>query len=142
MTPATMVAQVLVAGSAKGVVLASDEPVSLWGGLDPATGEIIDRRHPLAGEVVTGRVLSIPFGRGSCSASGVLLESIHQGTAPTAIIVSRIDPILGLGAILGHELLGLRVPVLLLPEEDRRKLFTGMQVTIDDLGRLTIDHSD
>ena len=64
-------------------------------------------------------VLCIPFGRGSCSASGVLLEAIHQRTAPAAIIVSQIDPILGLGAILGDEILGQQVPVLLVSEESR-----------------------
>ena len=128
--------RVLVEGSAEGEVLASDEPISLWGGLDPATGEIIDRRHPLSGEKVIGRVLSIPFGRGSCSASGVLLEDIHQGTAPAAFIVSRVDPILGLGAILGDELLGRQVPVLLVPEDDRRRLATGMRATITSDGYL------
>jgi predicted aconitase with swiveling domain len=128
--------RILVEGSAAGVVTASDEPISLWGGLDPATGEIIDRRHPLSGKIIAGRVLSIPFGRGSCSASGVLLEAIHHGTAPAAIVVSRIDPILGLGAILGDELLGIQVPVVLISEEERRRLVSGMEVAIDAGGRI------
>jgi predicted aconitase with swiveling domain len=110
--------------------------LSLWGGLDPATGEVIDRRHPLSGMLVTGRVLSIPFGRGSCSASGVLLEAIQAGTAPAGIVVSRIDPVLGLGAILGDELLGLPTPILLLEEGDRRRLLTGMLVEISGDGIL------
>jgi len=138
MTAPLVVGQLLVEGAAAGIVLASDEPVSLWGGLDPATGEIIDRRHPLSAQFVSGRVLSIPFGRGSCSASGVLLEAIHLGTAPAAIIVSRIDPILGLGAILGDELLGRRMPVLLIPEDARRQIETGVQVSITDLGELFV----
>jgi predicted aconitase with swiveling domain len=127
----------LVEGSAVGVVSASDDPISLWGGLDPATGEIIDRRHPLSGQIVAGRILSIPFGRGSCSASGVLLEAIHHGTAPAAIVVSRVDPILGLGAILGDELLDKQVPVVLVADEERRRLVTGMVVAIDAGGRIT-----
>jgi cis-L-3-hydroxyproline dehydratase len=130
MTQLEIRSEVLVPGFAEGVVVAADEPLSLWGGLDPATGEIIDRRHPLSGQVIAGRVLCIPFGRGSCSASGVLLEAIHQRTAPAAIIVSQIDPILGLGAILGDEILGLQVPVLLVSEESRLTLVNGRKVTI------------
>jgi predicted aconitase with swiveling domain len=126
----------LVEGLAEGKVVASDEPISLWGGLDPATGEIIDRRHPLSGQIVSGRILSIPFGRGSCSASGVLLEAIHHDTAPAAIVVSRVDPILGLGAILGDELLGRQVPVVLVTEHDRQRLVSGMLVSIDEAGRI------
>lgn len=124
----------LVAGAAAGPVIPAREPLSLWGGLDPATGEIIDRRHPLSGIVVAGKVLSIPFGRGSCSASGVLLEAIAHNVAPAAIVVSTIDPIIGLGAILGEELLGLTVPVLLVREEERILLTNGLEVTIDEQG--------
>ena len=36
----------LVPGSAAGPVLRLDEPLSFWGGLDSATGTIIDRLHP------------------------------------------------------------------------------------------------
>lgn len=45
----TFQGRVLVAGDAAGTVLASGEPISFWGGYDAATGEIIDRRHPLSG---------------------------------------------------------------------------------------------
>ena len=133
MTGRSFQGTVLVAGTAEGLILAANEPISLWGGLDPATGEIIDRRHPLSGEIVTGCVLTVPFGRGSCSASGVLLESLHHRTGPAAIVVSRVDPILGLGAILGDELLGIRIPVLLLNESARRQLVTGRwaEITAD-----------
>ena len=37
----------LLPGVATGEVLVLTEPLSMWGGLDPATGEVIDRRHPL-----------------------------------------------------------------------------------------------
>jgi predicted aconitase with swiveling domain len=127
----------LIAGVAWGRIVAANEPLSLWGGLDAETGEIIDRRHPLSGVVVAGKVLSIPFGRGSCSASGVLLEAIAHGVAPAAIVVSTIDPIIGLGAILGEELLGLTVPVLLVSEEERSLLTDGMEVRIDEQGWVT-----
>ncbi len=112
----------LVAGEATGEVVVSDLPLSLWGGLDPETGEVIDRHHPLSGRSIAGLVFSIPCGRGSCSASGVLLEAIRAGTGPSAVILSRADPIIALGAILAEELYGLVVPVVVLPEEDRRRI--------------------
>jgi len=95
----------------RGEVLVVDVPLSFWGGVDPATGRVIDRHHPLHGASLAGRVLVMPSGRGSCSASGVLLESICLGTGPAAILTLRPDPILVLGAVLAEELHGLTMPV-------------------------------
>lgn len=97
-------AKVLVAGTASGVALVLSEPLSLWGGLNPETGEIIDRRHPQAGQIVSGQVLVLPSGRGSSSASSILLEAVKQGTAPAAIITSETDGILALGAAVAREM--------------------------------------
>ena len=57
--------RVLVAGEAKGSALVLDEPLSLWGGLDPTTGSIVEASHPQRGASVTGRILVMPSGRGS-----------------------------------------------------------------------------
>lgn len=120
----------LVVGEATGFALVTDVPLSLWGGLDPVTGEVIDRRHPLSGHSLTGRILVLPQGRGSCSASGVLLEAIRNRTAPAGIVVSTVDPILGLGSILGEELFGRVVPVVLVSPEDRQSIPADLPVTI------------
>ena len=58
-------AATLVPGAASGPLLKLDEPLSFWGGLDPATGAIIDRLHPQRGARVAGRMLMMPGGRGS-----------------------------------------------------------------------------
>ena len=50
-----------------GPALVLDEPLSLWGGMDPATGELIDARHPQRGARLTGRVVVMPSARGSSS---------------------------------------------------------------------------
>jgi len=125
-------------GSARGQALAADIPLSFWGGFDPETGVIIDFRHPLAGQLATGRVLIVPSGRGSCSGSGVLLESIHNGTAPAAIITSRLDPVISLGCILGDELYASHPPMVVIADEDRRRIETGDLVEIDDRGFVTV----
>ena len=74
----------MVPGAAQGDVLRLDEPLSFWGGLDPETGRIIDRHHPQLDESVVGRVLVMPSGRGSSSASSALCEAIRAGTGPFA----------------------------------------------------------
>lgn len=130
--------QPVVAGSARGEVLAADVPLSFWGGFDPDTGMIIDRRHPLAGHLATGRVLVIPSGRGSCSGSGVLFEAIHNGTAPSAIITSRLDPVIGLGCILGDELYACHPPMVVVPDRDRLLIQTGDVIEVDERGFITI----
>ena len=133
--------QVAVAGEGRGVALVSGEPLSLWGGLDPVSGEVIDRHHPLCGQVVTGRVLVLPHGRGSCSASGVLLEAIRNGAGPAAILTTRVDPIIGLGSILADELYGRPVPVVVLPDPVEGMIATGDLVTVTSDGRVLVERS-
>jgi predicted aconitase with swiveling domain len=105
-------AQTLVAGEASGPALVLDEPLSFWGGVDPATGDIVDVHHPQHGANVAGRVLVMPSGRGSSSSSSVLAEAIRAGTAPVAIVLLEPDPILALGAIVARELYGRTIPVV------------------------------
>jgi len=128
----------VVAGSAQGEALAADMPLSFWGGFDPETGIVIDRRHPLKGQLATGRVLVIPSGRGSCSGSGVLLEAIHNRTAPAAIITSRLDPVISLGCVLGDELYECHPPMVVIPDRDRLLIETGDLIEVDDCGLVTI----
>ena len=106
-------ARTLVPGTAAGEVLVLDEPLSFWGGVDPATGEVIDVRHPQRGANVAGRVLVMASGRGSSSSSSVLAETVRAGTAPAAIVLAGPDPILALGAIVARELYDLAVPIIL-----------------------------
>ena len=54
-------------------------------------------------------------GRGSSSASSVLAEQIRARTAPAAIILSRPDPIIPLGALIAAELYDLNLPVVVAP---------------------------
>lgn len=108
----------LVNGNRSGTALILDEPLSLWGGLNPQTGEIIDRRHPQSGHIVSGRVLILPAGRGSSSASSILLEAVRAETAPAALITAEADGILALGAVVAQEIYGQSLPVVVLPGED------------------------
>jgi len=128
----------LVPGAAHGRALVLPEPLSLWGGLDPESGEIIDRRHPCSGQIVTGRVLVLPAGRGSSSASSILLEAVRLGTAPAAIITAETDPILALGAAVAREMYHTAPPVLVLAPEDYARIKNGQMVRVAEDGRVEI----
>ena len=108
----------LVAGAAEGAVLYSSEPLSFWGGYDAETGEIIDRRHPLAGQVGAGRILAIPATRGSSTTTAVLLEAIRLGTAPAAFLTRGPDTFLALAAIVAAQLYDRAPPVIALSREE------------------------
>ncbi len=122
--------QVVVAGAAEGAALVSDEPLSFWGGYDHRTGEIIDRRHPLAGQIAAGRVLAVPFTRGSSTTTAVLLEAVRAGTAPAAILTTGPDSFFALASVVANELYGRSVPLVSLAAEDFAKLRTGQVVRV------------
>ncbi len=130
--------QVLVAGAGAGPVLRLEEPLSFWGGVDPMTGRIIDRRHRRCGESVSVRVLVMPYGRGSSSSSSVLLEGVRLGTAPAAIVLRELDGILALGAAVARELYERSPPVVVLPARDWEALSEGAEAAVDVSGRLRI----
>ena len=122
--------QVVIAGRAAGRVLAASEPLSFWGGYDYATGEIIDRRHPLSGQIAAGRVLAIPFTKGSSTTTAVFLEAVRAGTAPAAILTAGTDAFLALASIVADELYGRPVPVVALASEDFAVLSVSQKVEV------------
>ena len=72
----------------------------------------------------------MPAGRGSSSASSILLEAVRLGTAPAAIITAEPDPILALGAAVARELYNTAPPILVLSPIDYAQIRDGQTVTI------------
>ncbi|MGD2100782.1 MAG: DUF126 domain-containing protein [Acidimicrobiia bacterium] len=101
----------VVAGSASGEMVVLDESLSFWGGFDPDSGVIIDRAHPQRGLSLSGKVVVMPHGRGSSSASSVLAESLRLGTGPAAIILDEPDQIIVIGSLVARLLYGVECPV-------------------------------
>jgi predicted aconitase/predicted aconitase with swiveling domain len=124
--------RVVIGGKAEGELLVSREPISFWGGYDYHTGEIIDRRHPLSGKSAVGRILAVPFTRGSSTTTAVLLEAVRAGTAPAGIVTTGVDSFFALASIVADEMYGTPVPLLALPQEEFAKLTTGQRLTIAD----------
>lgn len=128
----------IIAGSARGIALVSTEPLSFWGGYDWKSGEITDRRHPLSGSNAKGKVLAIPFTRGSSTTTAVLLEAIRAKTAPSAIITTSTDFFFALASIVADELYKNPLPLIAISESDFASLQTGDQIEIDDQGMITV----
>ena len=78
----------------------------------------------------------LPAGRGLVFGEWRAFEAILNGTAPVAIITSRIDPIISLGAILGDELYASHPVIVVIDESDRQRITNGDWITIDDDGRV------
>jgi predicted aconitase with swiveling domain len=105
---------IVVPGSASGPLTVSSEPLSFWGGYDAATGEIIDRRHPLSGMRVAGHILVLPWTRGSSTTTAILLEAVRRGQAPAAIVVPKVDTFIALASIVADEMYQRGFPVIVL----------------------------
>jgi predicted aconitase with swiveling domain len=125
-----MSGRLIAPGTARGTALVLDEPLSLWGGLDPASGRVIEPRHPQRGAEVAGRVLVMPAARGSSSSASVLAEAVRAGTAPAGIVLGELDLILAIGAAVAEELYGVEVPIVVVAPDDLSSLRDGAAVAI------------
>jgi len=122
----------VLGGVAHGPVIASAEALSFWGGVDPATGKVIDIRHPLHGVCLAGGVLMLPTSRGSCSGSGVLLDMALNGRAPAALLFRETEDVLTLGALVAAEMFGKPLPVLRLAPDVFQRFSQAKSVRITE----------
>ncbi len=128
----------VIPGQASGQALVSGEALSFWGGYDYQTGTIIDQRHPLAGEKAAGRILALPFTRGSSTTTAVLLEAVKVGAAPAAILTTAPDSFCALASIVADEMYHKTIPLVVLNQEDFARLQTGQLVKVWEDGRIEV----
>ena len=128
----------IVAGEAEGEALVTDESLSFWGGYDFKTGEIIDRHHPLRGVSAAGRILAVPFSKGSSTTTAVLLEAVRAGTAPAAILTTGVDSFFALASIVADVMYGKSFPVVALSADDFASLRTGEHISIARDGMIMV----
>lgn len=119
-------------GKGKGEIIASTEPISFLGGVDPKTGEVIDPNHELKGKSIKDKVLFIPGGKGSTVGSYVIFQMKKNNTAPAAIICLEAEPIIATGAIMSD------IPMVDCPE-DTSSLVDNALVEVDsDNGQINL----
>ena len=126
----------ILPGTAEGPSLVLDQPLSWWGGIDPRDGTIIDAHHPQHGRSTAGRVLILPGGRGSSGGSAVLAESVRLMTAPAALVLEEVDPILVVGVIVAAELYPDRSCPLVVAREGYDLLVSSRTTRIRTDGRI------
>ena len=126
----------VVAGAAEGEALVTSDALSFWGGYDFHTGEIIDKHHPLAGVRAAGRILAVPFSKGSSTTTAVLLEAVRAGTAPAAIVTTGTDSFFALASIVADVMYGKPFPVIALDADDFASLKTGEYLTVEVSGAI------
>jgi cis-L-3-hydroxyproline dehydratase len=124
----------IVAGEAEAEALVTHDALSFWGGYDFHTGEIIDKHHPLAGVRASGRILAVPFSKGSSTTTAVLLEAVRAGTAPAAILTTGTDAFFALASIVADVMYGRPFPVIALDPADFGSLRTGERLRIERSG--------
>lgn len=92
--------RIIKSGRCEGQALVSPEPLSFFGGVDAATGIVVEPGHPLQGQCVAGRVLVFPTAKGSTVGSYILYRLKKAGLAPIGIINAESEPIVAVGAII------------------------------------------
>ena len=129
-----MKGRIISKGKAEGEVIISSEPISFYGGVDPTTGVITEKGHPLEGKSVKGKVLVFPHGKGSTVGSYAIYRMKKNGVAPIAIINRECETIVAVGAIIAE------IPTMDKLEKDPFEILKdGQRVLVDALnGKLIV----
>ena len=118
-------------GLGSGPLLIGPDPISFLSGVDPETGMVTEKGHPLEGKDITGTVLAFEYGKGSTVGSYILYALSRSGHAPAAIINTEAETIIAVGAIMAKIPMvdRLDIPLTDLPQ-GKRTLVNGSDGTI------------
>jgi predicted aconitase with swiveling domain len=89
-------------GKVTAEALVSSMGISFYGGVDPETGMVVEKGHDLEGQVISGKVLIFPTGKGSTVGSYTLYRLKYNGLAPAAIINAECETITAVGCIIAE----------------------------------------
>ena len=129
-----MKARTIFNGKAEGEALVTAEQISFYGGVDPNTGIIVEKGHPLEGQSITGKIFVFPQGKGSTVGSYIIYSLKKNGKAPLAIINRETETIVAVGAIIAE------IPMV--DQIDISKIKTGDKVKVDaDNGIVEVEGS-
>lgn len=94
--------RIISKGSARGEAMTTSQPISFYGGVDPDTSEIVEKDHELEGQLIRGKILVFPNGKGSTVGSYTLYRMKKSGTAPAGIINKECETVVAVGAIISE----------------------------------------
>ncbi|HUJ84919.1 MAG TPA: DUF126 domain-containing protein [Candidatus Acidoferrales bacterium] len=116
--------RVIYKGKVQGEALVTSQPISFYGGVDPATGTIIEKGHELQGQSVKGKILVFPTGKGSTVGSYTLYRMKKNGTAPSGMINEECETVVAVGVIISE------IPCV--DKIDISKIKTGDKILIEN----------
>jgi len=97
--------------------------ISFYGGIDPETGQVVEKGHALEGQSIGGKVLVFPTGKGSTVGSYTLYRLKKAGKAPAAIVNVESETITAVGCIISGIPCIDHIPI--------DQITTGMKVRVD-----------
>ena len=115
--------RIIYPGKITGEALVTHKGISFYGGVDPSTGVVVEKDHPLEGQSITGKVLVFPTGKGSTVGSYILYRLKSIGKAPVAILNAECETITAVGCIIAEIPCVDQIPIDQIP--------TGSLVSID-----------
>lgn len=124
--------KIIVHGNLNAEALVTAIPIGFWGGINVESGIVLDVHNELNGCSISGKVLCMPFDKGSCSGSGVIFEMLRRGTAPAAMICIEASPILAMGPIISHRIYDRSMPIRTVSEEQMKQIRTGDRISFTD----------
>ena len=94
--------RIILKGTVQGEAMVTSQSISFYGGVDPNTGEIIEKGHELQGKTVKGKILVFPNGKGSTVGSYTLYRMKKNGVAPAGMINRECETVVAVGAIISE----------------------------------------
>ena len=110
-------------GSVEGEALVTSMGISFYGGIDPETGQVVEKGHALEGQSIGGKVLVFPTGKGSTVGSYTLYRLKKAGNAPAAILNTESETITAVGCIISGIPCVDHIPI--------EQITTGMRIWVD-----------
>lgn len=87
-----------VGGVVEGEALVCAESIQGWAGVDDRTGEIIEKGHSQEGQNINGKILFVPYAKGSNGWSCHFHSAKRAGFCPSGFVVTKIDSRAGVAA--------------------------------------------
>ena len=121
-----MTMKTIVQGTAKGIILKSNNPINFLGAVDKKTGIIRDQNHDLFQKSIRDVVLVFPHGIGSSVGAYTIYSLKANNSAPRAMICQKADLTVASGCALAN------IPLVVVTKEEYDSLVNGNEITIDN----------
>ena len=121
-----MTLKTIVQGTAKGIILKSNNPINFLGAVDKKTGVIRDQTHDLYQKSIRNVILVFPHVIGSSFGAYTIYSLKANNSAPRAMICQKADLTVASGCALAN------IPLVIVTKEEYDSLGNGNEITIDN----------